>query len=46
MNVVRKYDIAYKGLGEGRHEFGFEMDNEFFPHSTVQKFSVEKLLPG
>ncbi len=30
MNIIRKYDIAYKGLGEGRHEFGFETDDEFF----------------
>jgi hypothetical protein len=27
-----KYDIEYKGLKEGLHDFEFEVDNKFFAH--------------
>ena len=27
-----KYDIEFKGLKEGLHDFGFEADNKFFAH--------------
>jgi uncharacterized metal-binding protein YceD (DUF177 family) len=27
-----KYNIEFKGLSEGLHEFGFEVDNKFFEH--------------
>ena len=27
-----KYTIEFKGLKEGRHDFGFEIDNAFFAH--------------
>ena len=30
MEILKRYAIPFKGLGEGRHEFGFELDNRFF----------------
>ncbi|MCD7968990.1 MAG: DUF177 domain-containing protein [Alistipes sp.] len=41
MSVERKYDIAYKGLGEGKHEFVFGMDNGFF-----ESFANPEVLGG
>lgn len=30
MDILNRYGIAFKGLGEGRHEYGFELDDRFF----------------
>lgn len=30
MNALKKYSIAYKGLGTGRHEFDFKVGDAFF----------------
>lgn len=30
MDIAKKYSIAYKGLKNGRHEFDFKVDGEFF----------------
>ena len=32
MNWKLKYNIEFKGLSEGLHEFEFEVDNKFFEH--------------
>ncbi len=29
---ISKYDIAFKGLAEGLHEFDFQIDDKFFEH--------------
>ena len=39
-----KYDIEFKGLKEGLHDFGFEVNNQFFAHfeeSPVDNGSLE-----
>ena len=30
MDILKRYAIAYKGLGEGKHGYGFELDDRFF----------------
>lgn len=30
MNILKKYSIAYKGLGIGSHHFEFDVDDRFF----------------
>lgn len=40
VNWRQKYNIEFKGLKEGLHEFDFEVDNKFFEHfegSLVEK---------
>lgn len=40
---ISKYDIAFKGLAEGLHEFDFQIDDTFFGHfegSLVDKGDV------
>ncbi len=32
VNWKLKYNIEFKGLKEGLHEFDFELDNKFFEH--------------
>jgi uncharacterized protein len=40
MNYLSKYEIAFKGLKEGVHQFNYELDNKFFDkfeNSEVKK---------
>lgn len=30
MNVLKRYDIAFRGLGDGAHDYAFEMGDDFF----------------
>lgn len=30
MDIRKRYAIAFKGLGEGRHEYAFQLDDRFF----------------
>ena len=30
MDVLKKYSIAFKGLGEGTHRFDMKVDDRFF----------------
>ncbi len=30
MDIRKRYSIAFKGLGEGRHEYAFELNDRFF----------------
>lgn len=30
MDILKRYAIPFKGLSEGKHEYGFELDDEFF----------------
>lgn len=30
MNILKKYSIAHKGLGVGKHNYEFEVNNKFF----------------
>lgn len=43
MGKISKYDIAYKGLKEGKHQFEYQIDDKFFELfdvSLVQKATV------
>ena len=44
MKYLAKYDIAFKGLKEGKHQFEFEIDDKFFEqfeNSMVEKGTVD-----
>ena len=44
MNYLSKYDIAFKGLNEGDHQFEFECDDTFFEkfeNSEVKKGKIK-----
>jgi uncharacterized protein len=44
MNYLTKYEIPYKGLSEGVHQFDFELDDKFFEkfeNSEVKKGSLK-----
>jgi hypothetical protein len=30
MGIKSQYNIAFKGLGQGKHEFEYEIDRKFF----------------
>lgn len=30
MDILKRYAIAFKGLGEGRHEYAFDLNDRFF----------------
>lgn len=47
VNWKSKYKIEFKGLKEGLHEFGFEIDNKFFEHfeeSLVENGKVKAIV--
>lgn len=41
MRYLSKYDIAFKGLKEGKHQFEFEIDDKFF-----EKFENSEVTKG
>ena len=41
MRYLSKYDIAFKGLREGRHQFEFDIDDKFF-----EKFENSEVVIG
>jgi uncharacterized protein len=44
VNYLSKYEIAFKGLKEGNHQFDFELDDKFFEkfeNSEVKKGSLK-----
>ncbi|MDD4107767.1 MAG: DUF177 domain-containing protein [Prolixibacteraceae bacterium] len=41
---MTKYNLEFKGLKEGLHEFEYEIDNEFFEHFDQEFVSVGTLL--
>ena len=44
MKYLSKYDIAFKGLKEGKHQYEFDIDDKFFErfeNSEVQKGKVK-----
>ncbi len=44
MNQLLKYRIVYQGLAEGKHEFGFDVDNMFFEaleYSEIEKGNLK-----
>ncbi len=49
MDILKSYSIAFKGLGEGRHEYVFDLDDRFFgafedPEITGGKGHVDIVL--
>ena len=44
MGWITKYDIEFKGLKEGIHEFEYEIENEFFEHFDSEFVTVGALL--
>lgn len=44
MDKLRNYDIVFSGLKNGKHQFRFEIDKEFFKlFETEQEFSIPKI---
>ena len=45
MDRLRNYDIVFSGLKNGKHEFKFEIDKEFFQlFDTEQEFTEPKIV--
>lgn len=47
MRYLSKYEIAFKGLKEGKHRFDFELDGKFFEqfeNSEVEKGNVKAVV--
>lgn len=45
MDRIRNYDLVFSGLKNGRHEFRFEIDKEFFTlFDTEQEFTDPKIV--
>jgi uncharacterized metal-binding protein YceD (DUF177 family) len=43
MGWITKYDVEFKGLKEGLHEFEYEIENKFFEHFDQDLVSIGKL---
>src|SRR5690606_25210103 len=45
MDKLRKYDIVFSGLKDGKHSFQFEADQEFFKQfDTEQEFTNPRII--
>jgi uncharacterized metal-binding protein YceD (DUF177 family) len=45
MDKFRNYEVEFSGLKNGKHEFRFEIDKEFFQHfDTEQEFTDPKIV--